>query len=87
MDNTKLIEKMIEARLVEEVNSPQPTVGFINPEPIPITETLPVMTPEVLDAFLNAEDEALKEDRGDVPVAEQLEQHPRSEDDGGQPSR
>lgn len=35
-------------------------------------ETLPAMTLEELDAFLNSEDEVLKEDRGETPVAEQL---------------
>lgn len=42
-------------------------------------EVLPPMTPAELDAFLNAEDEALKEDRGDVPVADQLEPLPMHE--------
>ncbi len=36
-------------------------------------ETLPVMTPAEFEAFINAEDEALKEARGEVPVMEQIE--------------
>lgn len=49
-------------------------VDEISQEGSDTVETLPPMTAEELDAFISAEDEVIKEDRGEVPVVAQLEE-------------
>jgi hypothetical protein len=78
MDNHELIqEALINARNEEDSEALRKAVLATDIQEIARmsegdNEELEPMTPEQLDSFLNAEDETLKEDRGETPVGEQI---------------